>query len=172
MLTSMHRLSLVKGFAFFRAYDPCLWLWGWKEGGDRRRKLRLYLRHIQMALLTSCCPCGREDRPYRILVLVSSYSSQPSTAQPCAEGSCPIWSVTMTLLPSGFKEIIIIESAMEIQTRGGQGRGEPGQHQDQWYCFPLASASCMAPCGTVTGLPLFKILILCSIWFCEVTFDF
>lgn len=132
----------------------------------------LYLRHLQMALLTSCCPSGREDEPYRILPLVSLDPSQPSAAQPCAEGSCPIWSVTMALLPSGFKEITIIESAMGIQARGGQGRGEPGQHQDQWYCFPLASASCMAPCGTVTGLPLFKILILCSIWFCEVTFIF
>lgn len=133
MLTSMYRLSLVKGFAFFRAYDPCLSLWGWEAWGERRRKPTLYLRHLQGALITSCCPHGREDEPYRILSLVSSDPSQPSSAQPCAEASCPIWSETMALLPSGFKEIIIIESAMGIQTRGGQGRGEPGQHQGQWY---------------------------------------
>ena len=70
---------------------------------------------------------GTEDFP------VSLDFSQPFSAQPCAEGSCPIWSVTTALLPSGLKEIIIIESAMGIQTRGGQGRGESGQHQDQWY---------------------------------------
>lgn len=86
-----------------------------------------------MALLTSYCQCGREGKRHRGLSLVSLDPSQPSSAQPCAEGSCPIWSVTMALLPSGFKEIIIIESAMGLQTRGGQGRGEPGQHQDQRY---------------------------------------
>ena len=58
----------------------------------------LYLRHLQMALLTSCCPSGREDEPYRILPLVSLDPSQPSAAQPCAEGSCPIWSVTITTM--------------------------------------------------------------------------
>lgn len=142
-----------------------------KEWDERRRKPRLYLKHLQMALLTSYCQCGREGKRYRGLSLVFSDPSQPFSAQPCAEGSCPIWSITTALLSSGLKEIIIIESAMGIQTRGGQGRGEPGQHQDQWYwvfLLPQPPAwHCYWPAFIENFNTLFNMVLWSYFWFLE-----